>query len=119
MASLWASPRVRSGGRGSRPGHRWGLWRALQRLRVFRLPGRVRRTCCVSMKWSMCDIECLLLERLSVDCEKESELSFVVRACPWTAVVIVVQDNTILSAHSLLEHEDVAEIMDIGCCTEG
>ena len=29
------------------------------------------------------------------------------------------RSGTILSARSLLEHTDFAEMMDIGCCTEG
>ena len=56
---------------------------------------------------------CLLWKRLSVDCEKESKLSFAVRACPHNATAFVEQDNTILSVRSLLEYTDVAVKMDI------
>lgn len=52
-------------------------------------------------------LACLLLERLSVDYEKELKLSFAVRASPQTASAIV-----ILSARALLEHMDVA-VLDI------
>jgi len=56
---------------------------------------------------------CLMLERLSVDCGKESKLSFTTWACPQVATAVVETYNTVLCVHSLLEHTYVIIMMDI------
>merc|ERR1711939_668867 len=55
---------------------------------------------------------CLMLERLSVDYGKKSKLSFTVWACPQVATAVVEPYNTVLCAHSLLEHTDVTIMYD-------
>merc|ERR1712159_681784 len=55
---------------------------------------------------------CLMLERLSVDYGKKSKLSFTIRSCPQVATAVVEPYNTVLCVHSLLEHTDVAVMID-------
>ncbi|KAF6150908.1 hypothetical protein GIB67_000074 [Kingdonia uniflora] len=54
----------------------------------------------------------LLLERLSVDYGKKSKLSFTVCPSPQVSTSVVEPYNSILSTHSLLEHTDVAVLLD-------
>jgi tubulin alpha len=54
----------------------------------------------------------LLLERLSVDYGKKSKLGFVVYPSPEVSTSVVEPYNSVLSTHSLLEHTDVAVILD-------
>jgi tubulin alpha len=54
----------------------------------------------------------LLLERLSVDYEKKSKLGFTIYPSPQISNAVVEPYNSILSTHSLLEHTDVAVILD-------
>jgi len=54
----------------------------------------------------------LLLERLSVDYGKKSKLEFVIYPCPQVATAVVEPYNTVLAAHSMLEHSDVAFMVD-------
>jgi tubulin alpha len=54
----------------------------------------------------------LLLERLSVDYGKKSKLSFTVYPSPQVSTAVVEPYNSILSTHSLLEHTDVAVMLD-------
>jgi len=54
----------------------------------------------------------LLLERLSVDYGKKSKLAFTVYPSPQISTAVVEPYNTVLSTHSLLEHTDVAVILD-------
>merc|ERR1712072_664698 len=54
----------------------------------------------------------LLLERLSVDYGKKSKLGFVVYPSPQVSTAVVEPYNSVLSTHSLLEHTDVAVILD-------
>merc|ERR1711974_466316 len=54
----------------------------------------------------------LLLERLSVDYGKKSKLGFTVYPSPQVSTAVVEPYNSILSTHSLLEHTDVAVMLD-------
>ena len=54
----------------------------------------------------------LLLERLSVDYGKKSKLGFTVYPSPQISTAVVEPYNSVLSTHSLLEHTDVAVILD-------
>lgn len=54
----------------------------------------------------------LLLERLSVDYGKKSKLGFTVYPSPQISTAVVEPYNSILSTHSLLEHLDVAVMLD-------
>ncbi|KAA0145934.1 hypothetical protein FNF31_07909 [Cafeteria roenbergensis] len=54
----------------------------------------------------------LLLERLSVDYGKKSKLDFTVYPSPQVSTAVVEPYNSILSTHSLLEHTDVAVMLD-------
>jgi tubulin alpha len=54
----------------------------------------------------------LLLERLSVDYGKKPKLNFCVYPCPQVSTAVVEPYNSVLSTHSLLEHTDVAFMMD-------
>ena len=54
----------------------------------------------------------LLLERLSVDYGKKSKLGFTVYPSPKISTAVVEPYNSVLSTHSLLEHTDVAVILD-------
>jgi len=54
----------------------------------------------------------LLLERLSVDYGKKSKLDFCVYPSPQVSTSVVEPYNSVLSTHSLLEHTDVAFMLD-------
>jgi len=54
----------------------------------------------------------LLLERLSVDYGKKSKLDFCIYPSPQVSTAVVEPYNSVLSTHSLLEHTDVAFILD-------
>ena len=54
----------------------------------------------------------LLLERLSVDYGKKSKLDFCVYPSPAISSSVVEPYNSVLSTHSLLEHTDVAFMLD-------
>ncbi|KAA6398688.1 MAG: putative Tubulin alpha chain [Streblomastix strix] len=54
----------------------------------------------------------LLLQRLSMDYGKKSKLSFTVYPSPQIATAVVEPYNCVLSTHSLLEHTDVAVMLD-------
>jgi tubulin alpha len=54
----------------------------------------------------------LLLERLSVDYGKKSKLDFCVYPSPQISTSVVEPYNSVLSTHSLLEHTDVAFMLD-------
>ncbi|KAG2375155.1 hypothetical protein C9374_010159 [Naegleria lovaniensis] len=54
----------------------------------------------------------LLLERLSVDYGKKSKLGFTVYPSPQVATAVVEPYNSVLSTHALLEHTDVAVMLD-------
>lgn len=54
----------------------------------------------------------LLLERLSVDYGKKSKLGFTVYPSPQVSNAVVEPYNSVLSTHSLLEHTDVAVMLD-------
>eukprot|EP01108_Squamamoeba_japonica_P000553 TRINITY_DN1187_c0_g2_i1.p2 TRINITY_DN1187_c0_g2~~TRINITY_DN1187_c0_g2_i1.p2 ORF type:complete len:454 (+),score=235.13 TRINITY_DN1187_c0_g2_i1:144-1505(+) len=54
----------------------------------------------------------LLLERLSVDYGKKSKLDFCVYPSPQVSTAVVEPYNSVLSTHSLLEHTDVAFMLD-------
>eukprot|EP00005_Dracoamoeba_jomungandri_P002335 CAMPEP_0174261278 /NCGR_PEP_ID=MMETSP0439-20130205/11340_1 /TAXON_ID=0 /ORGANISM="Stereomyxa ramosa, Strain Chinc5" /LENGTH=459 /DNA_ID=CAMNT_0015345731 /DNA_START=64 /DNA_END=1443 /DNA_ORIENTATION=+ len=54
----------------------------------------------------------LLLERLSVDYAKKSKLDFCVFPSPQLSTSVVEPYNSVLSTHSLLEHTDVAFMLD-------
>jgi len=54
----------------------------------------------------------LLLERLSVDYGKKSKLDFCVYPSPKVSTAVVEPYNSVLSTHSLLEHTDVAFMLD-------
>merc|ERR1712205_97308 len=54
----------------------------------------------------------LLLERLSVDYGKKSKLGFTIYPSPQVSTAVVEPYNSILSTHSLLEHTDVAVMLD-------
>jgi len=55
---------------------------------------------------------CLLLERLSVDYGKKSKLNFCAWPSPQVSTAIVEPYNSVLSTHTLLEHTDVAVMLD-------
>jgi len=54
----------------------------------------------------------LLLERLSVDYGKKSKLGFTVYPSPQVSTAVVEPYNSVLSSHALLEHTDVAVMLD-------
>ena len=54
----------------------------------------------------------MLLERLSVDYGKKSKLGFTVFPSPQVSTTVVEPYNSVLSTHSLLEHTDVAVMLD-------
>lgn len=54
----------------------------------------------------------LLLERLSVDFGKKSKLGFSIYPSPLVASSVVEPYNSVLSTHSLLEHNDVTVVLD-------
>jgi len=54
----------------------------------------------------------LLLERLSVDYGKKSKMGFTVYPSPHVSTAVVEPYNSVLSTHSLLEHTDVAVMLD-------
>ncbi|KAG0504330.1 hypothetical protein M758_1G323400 [Ceratodon purpureus] len=54
----------------------------------------------------------LLLERLSVDYGKKSKLSMCIYPSPQVSGAVVEPYNSVLSTHSLLEHTDVAVMLD-------
>ena len=54
----------------------------------------------------------LLLERLSVDYGKKSKLDFCIYPSPLLSTSVVEPYNSVLSTHSLLEHTDVAFMLD-------
>ncbi|KAK8673889.1 hypothetical protein V6N13_112198 [Hibiscus sabdariffa] len=54
----------------------------------------------------------LLLERLSVDYGKKSKLGFTVYPSLQVSTSVVELYNSVLSAHSLLEHTDVSVLLD-------
>jgi tubulin alpha len=54
----------------------------------------------------------LLLERLSVDYGKKPKLDFCIYPSPQVSTAVVEPYNSILSTHSLLEHTDVAFMLD-------
>merc|ERR1711971_1082288 len=54
----------------------------------------------------------LLLERLSVDYGRKSKLGFTVYPSPQISTAVVEPYNSVLSTHSLLEHTDVAVMLD-------
>jgi tubulin alpha len=54
----------------------------------------------------------LLLERLSVDYGKKSKLGFTIYPSPQVSTAVVEPYNSVLSTHSLLEHTDVAVMLD-------
>ena len=54
----------------------------------------------------------LLLERLSVDYGKKSKLGFTIYPSPQVSTAVVEPYNSVLSSHSLLEHTDVAFMLD-------
>jgi len=54
----------------------------------------------------------LLLERLSVEYGKKSKLGFTVYPSPQVSTAVVEPYNSVLSTHALLEHTDVAVMLD-------
>jgi len=54
----------------------------------------------------------LLLEKLSVEYGKKSKLGFTVYPSPQVSTAVVEPYNSVLSTHALLEHTDVAVILD-------
>jgi tubulin alpha len=54
----------------------------------------------------------LLLERLSVEFGKKSKLGFTVYPSPQVSTAVVEPYNSVLATHSLLEHTDVAIVLD-------
>jgi tubulin alpha len=54
----------------------------------------------------------LLLERLSVDYGKKSKLGFCAYPSPQVSTAVVEPYNAVLATHSLLEHTDVAVMLD-------
>ncbi|KAB2005364.1 hypothetical protein ERO13_D11G245300v2 [Gossypium hirsutum] len=54
----------------------------------------------------------LLLERFSVDYGKKSKLGFTIFPSPQVSTAVVEPYNSVLSTHSLLEHTDVAVLLD-------
>ena len=59
-----------------------------------------------------CGLGFLLLERLSVDYSKKSKLGITVYRSPRVSTAVVKPYNSILCTHSLLEHTDVAVMLD-------
>lgn len=59
----------------------------------------------------------LLLERLSNDFPKKSKLDFCVFPSPQVSTSVVEPYNAVLATHSLLEHTDVAFMLDNEVCT--
>ena len=53
-----------------------------------------------------------VLERLSVDYGKKSKLGFTIYPSPQISTAVVEPYNSVLSTHSLLEHTDVAVMLD-------
>merc|ERR1712190_96322 len=54
----------------------------------------------------------LLLERLSVDYGKKSKIEFAVYPSPQIATAVVEPYNSVLCAHAMMEHSDVAFMVD-------
>jgi tubulin alpha len=54
----------------------------------------------------------LLLERLSLDYGKKSKLSMCIFPSPQVSGAVVEPYNSVLACHSLLEHTDVAVMLD-------
>jgi len=54
----------------------------------------------------------LLLERLSVEYGKKSKLGFTIYPSPQVSTAVVEPYNSVLSTHALLEHTDVAVMLD-------
>mmetsp|Transcript_5920 Transcript_5920/g.10500 ORF Transcript_5920/g.10500 Transcript_5920/m.10500 type:complete len:448 (-) Transcript_5920:705-2048(-) len=54
----------------------------------------------------------LLLERLSVEYGKKSKIAFTVYPSPQVSTAVVEPYNSVLSTHALLEHTDVAVMLD-------
>jgi len=54
----------------------------------------------------------LLLERLSIDYGKKSKVEFAVFPSPSVSTAVVEPYNTVLCAHTMLEHSDVAFMID-------
>jgi tubulin alpha len=54
----------------------------------------------------------LLLERLSADYAKKSKLDFCIYPSPQVSTAVVEPYNSVLSTHALLEHTDVAFMLD-------
>ena len=54
----------------------------------------------------------LLLERLSVDYGRKSKLGFCIYPSPQVSTAVVEPYNCVLSTHALLEHTDVAVMLD-------
>jgi len=54
----------------------------------------------------------LLLERLSIDYGKKSKLDFCIYPSPQVSTAVVEPYNSVLSTHALLEHTDVAFMLD-------
>merc|ERR1711959_597833 len=54
----------------------------------------------------------LLLERLSVDYGKKSKIAFCCYPSPQVSTAVVEPYNAVLATHSLLEHTDVAVMLD-------
>jgi tubulin alpha len=54
----------------------------------------------------------LLLERLSMDYGKKSKLDFCIYPSPEVSTAVVEPYNSVLSTHALLEHTDVAFLLD-------
>ncbi len=54
----------------------------------------------------------LLLERLSVDYGKKSKVEFAVYPSPQIATAVVEPYNSVLCAHAMVDHSDVAFMVD-------
>jgi tubulin alpha len=54
----------------------------------------------------------LLLERLSADYDKKSKMGFAIYPSPQMATSVVEPYNCVLSTHYLLEHLDVAVVLE-------
>lgn len=54
----------------------------------------------------------LILERLSVDYGRKSKINFCIYPSPQISTAVVEPYNSVLSTHSLLEHTDVALMLD-------
>ena len=55
---------------------------------------------------------CLLLERLSLDYGKQSKIEFAVYPSPYVSTAVVEPYNSVLCAHTMLEHSDVGFMID-------